>query len=151
MSNLAIPAPSASTLPEQGIVVSLTAEIMNDLDNGRPTLVAYTEANAGDLCEVSPAHLLGMVEGARARLAAIELLAKEFEARTTLQAILSEHDVQMEEWDTKSLDPKMRRSFVAFAMLHKDGSRLVVVPVGQSPIERLAAVAELIADLRTAA
>lgn len=143
-------APTTSpALTDQRVRLVIEAEIFQDLDGGPDSLIVTTDELA---CQpISPARLLGMVADARAQLDEIERLAKEYEARDTLAAILAEHDVQMEEWDTGSLDPKLRDRFVAFAMLHKDGSRLVVVPEGQNPIERLAAVAELIVDLRSAA
>lgn len=82
MSSTTRNAASASTLPEQTITASLTAEIMHDLDDGRPTLVASTQGNQADLQEVTPAELLAKVAEHRAALDRIELLASEYEAAT---------------------------------------------------------------------
>jgi CO dehydrogenase/acetyl-CoA synthase gamma subunit (corrinoid Fe-S protein) len=81
MRNLASTATSTSTLPEQTITASLTAEIMNDLENGQPTLLASTEANLGDLAEVSPTTLMCKVREARAQLDQIEQLALDLQAQ----------------------------------------------------------------------
>lgn len=136
---------------ERAVSLVLEAEVIADADTGRLTLIASTDHHMSDLDDVSPARLRKLIAEARAKLDEFERLANEYEAIDTLRAILAEHGVEMEEWDTASLDPKLRRSFAAFAMLHKDGSRLVVVPQGQDPIERLAAVAELIRDIGHAA
>lgn len=136
---------------ERAVSLVLEAEVIADADTGRLTLIASTDHHMSDLDDVSPARLRKLISEARAKLDEFERLANEYEAIDTLRAILAEHGVEMEEWDTASLDPKLRRSFAAFAMLHKDGSRLVVVPKGQDPIERLAAVAELIRDIEHAA
>lgn len=142
-------APTASPAPtEQSISTFFHVETMVDLDDGQLQLLTATESNLGDLRISSPARALGMVEEIEARLGQVKRLIKEHEARDTLQAILAEHDVQMEEWDTESLDPKLRDKFVAFAMLTKDGRRLIVVPQGQGPVERVNAVAALVNDLQ---
>ncbi|MEU1008164.1 hypothetical protein [Streptomyces sp. NPDC005890] len=78
MHSIAQTATAPSTLPEQAISASLTAEIMHDLDNGQPTLVAHSGGNAFDLDEVSPTQLLAKVAVQRARLDAIERLAIEY-------------------------------------------------------------------------
>src|ERR1044072_4686373 len=68
MSHLAIPAPPASTLPEQSLSAFFHVETMNDLDDGRSPLLTATETNLGDLRETSPARALGMLADARAQL-----------------------------------------------------------------------------------
>ncbi|CAM5254563.1 hypothetical protein [Streptomyces coeruleorubidus] len=138
---------SAISTPERAVSLILEAEVMTDLDTGELTLIASTDHHQGDLDEVSPARLREMVADAHARLAAFERLADEQEARETLRALLAEHEVEMEEWDASTLDPKMREAFKAFAMVRKDSLRLVVVPLGQSPIERLAVVRDLVAHM----
>lgn len=136
---------------ERALSLSLEAEAMTDADTGRLSLVASTDPQLSDFDGVSPARLRQMVAAARQRLADFEQLADEQEARDTLAALLAERGVELEEWDTASLDPKLRRKFVAFAMVRKDGLRLVVVPVGQDPVARLAAVRDLIDGMRGAA
>ncbi|MFF4489453.1 hypothetical protein ACFY0F_23640 [Streptomyces sp. NPDC001544] len=143
---------SHTLLPaERAVSLTLEAEVLTDADTGIPSLVASTDPQLHDLDDVSPARLREMVAAARERLVEFERLADEYEARETLQALLAEHGVQMEEWDTAALDPKLRERFVAFAMVHHEMQRLVVVPQGQDPIARLAAVRDLIADMRGAA
>ncbi|MFE5189217.1 hypothetical protein [Streptomyces sp. NPDC056628] len=143
-------AKAPSPASEQSITASLTAEIMRDLDDGRPTLVAYTEGNAGDLREVSPARLRGMVAAARAQLDEIERLADEQEARDTLAAMLAEHQVELDEWDTATLDPKLRPHFLAAYDQSPGSDRVIVVPLGQDPVQRLAVVADLLQRMERA-
>lgn len=83
MSHLAISAPVASTLPEQSITVSLTVEVMHDLDDGQPTLVASTQGNQGDLQVVTVDRVLSMVAEQRAQLNRQERLALAYAATTT--------------------------------------------------------------------
>ena len=147
MSNLASSTPLASTVPEQSISTFLSVETMRDLDDGRLTLCTATESNLGDLRETSPARALGMVADARARLDQAERLIREFEARDTLAAIIAEQSLHVEEWDIANLDAKWRDTFIASAAATTDGQRIIVVPQGQDPIERLAAVAGLLNDL----
>ena len=143
---------STTVLPaERAVSLTLEAEVMADADTGQLALVASTDHHMGDLAEVSSSRLRQMVAAARKSLAEFERLADEHEARETLHALLAEHGVQMEEWDTATLDPKLRQRFVAFALVHNETQRLIVVPQGQDPIARLAAVRELIADMRGAA
>jgi hypothetical protein len=134
----------------RAVSLTLEAEVMADADTGRLSLLASTDSQLTDFAEVAPARLREMVAAARARLAEFERLADEQEARDTLQALLAEHGIVLEEWDTASLDPKMRDRFVAFAMVHHGDQSLIVVPAGQDPIVRLGAVRDLIADMRGA-
>jgi hypothetical protein len=129
-------APTASPAPrEQSLSNFLHVEIMNDLDNGRPTLVTATETNLGDLRETSPARALGMVADARAQLDRIERLIKVHEARDTLAAILAERHARLEEWDTDNAGDLLRDRFGASAYFEKR-QMVVVVPLGQDPVER---------------
>ncbi|MFH8804083.1 hypothetical protein ACH4F6_31595 [Streptomyces sp. NPDC017936] len=132
----------------RALSLTLEAEVMADIDTGSLSLVASTDPQLADLGDVTPARLREMVATARTQLAEFERLADEQDARDTLATLLAERDVQMEEWDTETLDPKLRREFVAFAMVREDGLRLVVVPTGQDPIARLAAVRDLIEDMQ---
>jgi hypothetical protein len=128
----------------------LEAEVMADADSGRLDLVASTSPQFTDFGVVSPARLRDLVAAAREQLVEFERLADEQEARDTLHALLVEHRFELEEWDTASLDPKLRGRFTALAWVQA-GHRLIVVPAGQDPVERLAAVRELIEDMRGAA
>ena len=148
MSHLAIPAPPASTLPEQSLSAFFHVETMNDLDDGRSTLLTATETNLGDLRETSPARALGMLADARAQLDQAEQLIKEHEARDPLAAILAEHGLTLIEVDMRTvaefaddLAPHLR------CWAGKDNGRLIVwVPKGQDPIERVNAVVALVND-----
>jgi hypothetical protein len=149
MSNFATATASSPTPTDQRVRLVLEAEIFQDPDGGPDSLIVTTDELA---CQpTAPARLLGMAAEARAKLDQIERLAREYEAQDTLRAIVAEHELKIEEWDTATLDPKLRRGFVAFAMLHKDGSRLIVVPQGQDPIERVNAIAGLVNDLQAQA
>lgn len=147
--------PTTSTAPstpaEQSISTFLHVEVMHDLDDGRPTLVTATESNLGDLRETSPARALGIVADARAQLDRIERLIKEYEAVDTFRAIVAEHHLHVEEWDITNLDEKFRGKFVAFAAVTDDGLKVVVVPKGQDPIQRVNAVTDLVNNLQAQA
>jgi hypothetical protein len=156
MSTVSATTTASSTLPEQAITASLTAEIMNDLDDGRPTLVAYTEGNAGDIQEVTPAQLLAKVAELRAHADRIEALANEYAAEVVIPAFVEQYSIELEELDTARLfedAPNLASAFRAFSAVKDDGSIIVAVPKGQAPVERLAAIRDLVLDLqkRTAA
>ena len=104
-----------------------------------------------DIDGVTPARLRQMVAAARTRLADFERLADEQEARDTLAALLDQHGLRVEEWDTGSLDPSMRSHIKAVHDPTVGDGRTIVVPAGQDPIARLAAVRSLIDDMRGAA
>lgn len=90
--------------------------------------------------QVTEALPLGLAEG-------IQRSASEAFARaqaTAFEALVAEHGLQVEEWDTDTLDKKYRDKFMAFYLEHKDGTRIVVVPIGQDPAERLRAVRALL-------
>jgi hypothetical protein len=130
----------------RSISLTLDAEVMADDETGALSLVVSTSPQLSDFAEVSPARLRDMVAAFRGRLAEVERLADEQEARDTLAALLAEHDVELEEWDTSSLDERLRPHLQA---VHDPtvGRRTIVVPAGQDPIDRLGAVRKVIAKL----
>lgn len=68
----------------------------------------------------------------------------------TIKALAAAHDLQIEEWDTSTLDESLRNAF--FAMYVRTRSeRYIVVPVGQDPAHRLAVVRALLAHPGAAA
>ena len=137
----------AKTNPaERAVSLVLEAETVMDSDTGRLTLIASTDHHQSDLIDVSPARLRQLVAEARTRLAEFERLANEYEAVDTLRAIVAEHNLHVEEWDTATLDPKLRDQFVA-AWDQTEGERVIVVPLGQDPIQRLQAVATLVRQM----
>jgi hypothetical protein len=140
-------APTASPAPrEQSITASLTAEIMNDLDDGRPVLVAYTEGNAGDLVEVSATQLMAKVAEQRQHLDRIEALANEYAATVVIPAFIEQYGIGLEELDIATLAedaPALAAGFRAYGA-RQDGALTVVVPKGQAPVERLAAIRDLV-------
>lgn len=143
-ANLAHPAVRAVSL-------SLDAEVMTDLDTGELSLVASTDPQLSDLAEVSASRLRELITAARTGLAEFERLADEQEARESLAALLAEHRLSVEEWDTATLDPQLRDRIQAVYDPTEGDGRTVIVPAGQDPIVRLAAVRDLIADMRGAA
>jgi len=139
--------PMTATMPspqaEQRVRLVLEAEVWKDIEGGPDTFCVTTEDMA---CEpVSPARFLGMVSDARAQLDRMERLAREFEARDTLAAILAEHHARLEEWDTDVADPLLRARFAAAAYV-ENGQLVVVVPLGQDPVQRVSAVANAVND-----
>jgi hypothetical protein len=135
---------------ERALSLTLDAEVMVDSDTGALSLVASTDPQLSDFDGVSPARLRAMVAAARDRLVEFERLADEQEARESLAALLAEHRLRIEEWDTATLDPRLRDRIQA-VYDPTGGDRVVIVPAGQDPIGRLAAVRELIAGIGGAA
>ena len=135
---------------ERSISLTLEAEVMADGESGHLALVASTDPQLADICDVTPARLREMVAAARTRLAEFERLADEQEARNTLRALLDEHGLRTEEWDITALDSRLRDSITA---VHDPvtGGDVIIVPSGQDPIDRLGAVRQLIEDMRGAA
>jgi hypothetical protein len=135
---------------ERAVSLTLEAEVMADCETGSLSLVASTNPQLSDLTEVSAARLRELIAAARERLIEFERLADEQEARESLAALLAEHRLTVEEWDTASLDPRLRDRIQA-VYDPTGGQRVVIVPAGQDPIERLAAVRDLIAGIGGAA
>jgi len=135
---------------ERSISLTLEAEVMADGESGHLALVASTDPQLADICDVTPARLREMVAAARTRLAEFERLADGQEARNTLRALLDEHGLRTEEWDITALDSRLRDSITA---VHDPvtGGDVIIVPTGQDPIDRLGAVRQLIEDMRGAA
>ncbi|MFG3110565.1 hypothetical protein [Streptomyces tendae] len=153
MSHLPTTSTARSTLPEQCIVASLTAEVMLDLDDGQPNLLASTLGNQTDLQVISPRALLQMVNRQRAQLDQIEALAQEYAEKVLTPAFLDEYGIELEELDPASLfqsNPRLAAGFHAFCARHVDGRTLVVVPTGQKPIARLAAIRDLVEHMQEA-
>lgn len=139
---------SGTTLPaERAVSLTLEAEVMADVDTGQLALVASTDHHMGDLAEVSSTRLREMVTAARERLVEFERLADEQEARETLQVLLGRHQMHVEEWDVSDLDSKLRDSIKAVHDPTVGDGRVIIVPAGQHPIARLAAVRDLIENL----
>lgn len=145
-------APTASPAPrEQSSSTFLHVEIMNDLDDGHPTLVAATEGNLGDLQEVTPSQLLAKVAKLRADADRIEALANEYAATVAIPAFIEHYSIELEELDIARLfedAPDLAAAFRAFSAVKNDGSIIVAVPKGQAPVERLAAIRDLVLDLQ---
>ncbi|MFH8528145.1 hypothetical protein ACH4GE_06920 [Streptomyces tendae] len=138
---------ASASISEQCIVASLTAEVMADADDGQFNLLASTLGNAADLQVISPTALLQMVNRQRAQLDQIEALAQEYAEKVLTPAFLDEYGIELEELDAASLfedNPKLAAGFGAFAAVHTDGRTLVVVPAGQKPTVRLAAICDLV-------
>lgn len=155
MRNLASTGTLASTLPEQTIAASLTAEIMHDLDDGQPKLVAYTEGNAGDLREVAVTALAVMVREARAKLDQIEQLARDYATKVTIPLFLKHFDIELHEYKAESMHedfgPELTAQIRGISEQRKDGRIVFAVPEGQDPIQRLAALRNYVNDLRSRA
>jgi hypothetical protein len=146
-------ATAPSTLTEQSISASLTAETMRDLDDGQTCLLASTHGNHGDLQVVTASQLLAKVTEQRAQLDRIEALANEYAAHT-LDQFVEYFDIELIETPLTKLTearPDLAARLCAVCALKDDGTLIVAVPAGQSPVERLAVVRELILDLQSKA
>ncbi|MDX2696842.1 hypothetical protein [Streptomyces ipomoeae] len=69
----------------------------------------------------------------------------DYDAVEAFQALTAEHNLRVEEWDTTTLDENLRDKFYAFYLQLKDGTRILVVPTGQDPAQRLHAARALLA------
>ncbi|MFJ9740849.1 hypothetical protein [Streptomyces sp. NPDC101166] len=145
------PQSTCTTLPaERSLSLTLDAEVMADADTGALSLVASTDPQLSDIADVTPARLREMVAAARDRLAEFERLADEQEARDTLAALLAEHGILMVEAPLDKLmdvDDDLAARLACWAVESPDGRRYVIVPAGQDPVARLAAVRDLIASM----
>ena len=149
MSNLTT-STAPSLLLEQGIIANLTVEVMADLDDGQLTLVAATEGNLGDLQVVTPAQALAKVSVLREQAGRIEALIGEYAEKVLIPAFLAEFGIELEELDISSLTedaPNLAARFRAFAAIKNDGGIIAAVPKGQAPVERLAAIRDLVLNL----
>lgn len=135
----------------RAVSLSLDAEVMTDLDTGELSLVASTDPQLSDLAEVSASRLRELITAVRTGLVDFERLADEQEARESLRVLLAEHRLNVEEWDTATLDPELRERIQAVYDPTVGDGCTVIVPAGQDPIVRLAAVRKLVADMRGAA
>ncbi|MDX3582965.1 hypothetical protein [Streptomyces europaeiscabiei] len=145
----------ASTLPERAVASILVAEVMNDLDDGQPTLVAYTDGNAGDLREVPVTALAVMIREARAKLDQIEQLARDYATKVTIPLFLKHFDIELHEYKAESMHedfgPELTAQIRGISEQRKDGRIIFAVPEGQDPIQRLAALRNYVNDVRSQA
>ncbi|MFM9652794.1 GIY-YIG nuclease family protein [Streptomyces galilaeus] len=54
--------------------------------------------------------------------------------------------ITIEEWDTSTLDERLRDGFLGYYLERKDGARFLVFPFGQDPEQRLAAARTLLTE-----
>ncbi|MGP4048748.1 hypothetical protein [Streptomyces sp. 2A115] len=149
MTRVAKTSTATSVPDEQSVTASLTAEIMHDLDDGRPTLVASTQGNQGDLQEVTPRQLLAKVTEARAQLDQVESLANEYAATVVIPAFVEHYGITLRETSLdglRAIDPELAAIFRGSAALLKDGELIVTVPEGLDPVARLSALRDLVLD-----
>jgi hypothetical protein len=66
------------------------------------------------------------------------------------EALVAEHQLHVEEWDTSTLDEDLRDKFFAL-YIESRGRKIVAVPIGQDPAHRLAAVRALLAHFEVVA
>lgn len=145
-------APTASpAIQEQGITASLTAEIMNDLDDGQPTLVASTQGNQGDLQVVTPAQLLAKVNEQRRQLDQIETLANEHAAKVTIPGLVDHFGVRFMKALPEILGdtaPDSTGQVESYGWNLPDGRIGVLLADGISPVEQVAALRTIILSLQ---
>lgn len=86
----------------------------------------------------------GDPEIARLDIEATDRRIDGISSASVLNRLVAEHDAELLEWDTATLDPKLRDHFVASRTERPGHGPTVVVPLGQHPVERLAAVQALL-------
>ncbi|WP_030173193.1 hypothetical protein [Streptomyces sp. NRRL S-813] len=136
---------------EQRVTAFAHAEIMIDADTGQPTFCIATEQTLGDFEAATPARGLAAAEKLREEADRIEALANEYAATVVIPAFIETYSIELEELDMAKLcedAPDLAAKFQAFSAVKNDGSILVAVPAGQNPIARLAAIRDLVLDLR---
>jgi hypothetical protein len=67
----------------------------------------------------------------------------ETDVRATIQALVSEHGLAVEEFDTTTLSESLRSKFMAF-YIQTERQKIVVFPLGQDLGERLSALRSLL-------
>ena len=145
--------PRSQTLPETSITNILTVEIMNDLDDGQPTLLASEQGNQGDLQVVTVDQVLAKVAEQRDRLDRIEALASEYASYIVAQ-LLEHYGIELIEVSTAKLaeeDPDLAARLGAWRAVRADGTIVIVAPSGQDPVTRLRAVRGLLAHAEVTA
>lgn len=149
----ASPAPreqSTGTLtPEQSLGMFVHVEIMNDLDDGHSTLAVATESNLGDLAEVGPSDAMRKIREAREQLDEAERLVNEYAASVTLPAFIAQFGIELIEIELDGLadiNPELAAGFKAVCA-RTNGVLVVAVPKGQSPVERVAIVRDLVLSM----
>lgn len=83
MSRVPATATAPSTIAEQSITASLTVEVVHDLDDGQPALLAGTQGNQGDLQVVTVDQAFAKTAELRAKANRQERLALAYAAATT--------------------------------------------------------------------
>jgi hypothetical protein len=68
----------------------------------------------------------------------------EQDPAATLTALTT--GIAVEEWDTSTLDERLRDGFLGYYLERKDSTRLLVFPLGQDPVQRLAAARTLLTE-----
>lgn len=71
-------------------------------------------------------------------------------ATDAFDALVAEHKLTVEEWDTTTLDEDLRDKFYAI-YIESHGQKILALPIGQDPEHRLAAVRALLAHLAVTA
>lgn len=138
---------STETRPATSTTIS-GADEMTDrvLDASLDRLIgALPDAVAKSMRTAFPERYTPELAAQFAQTMADELRAS-YAATEAFEAIVAEHPrIQFEEWDTSTLEEKLRDKYLAHYLERKDGTRLLVVPLGQDPTVRLAAVRTLLA------
>ncbi|QFZ75069.1 hypothetical protein GFH48_18955 [Streptomyces fagopyri] len=133
-------------IAEQSITAFALAEIITDSDSGEPTLCISSDQHLSDYQAATAGQAAALAQQLRAKADQIEALANEYAERVVLPAFISEYRIELEEWDVSTLDPMLREHLRSWRMTEGDHT-VVIVPTGQSPIERLAAVADVVRSL----
>lgn len=85
MNRVPTTAMAPSTPAEQSITTTFHVEVMNDLDNGQPTLVGASDANLGDLQVVTADQVIAKALEEHRRIDRAVQLALDYEAATGRQ------------------------------------------------------------------
>ncbi|MFE7927822.1 hypothetical protein ACFU6S_03655 [Streptomyces sp. NPDC057456] len=149
MNRVAATSTATSALHDQDITANLTVEVMTDLDTGETMLLTSTQPNQGDLQVVTVAQALTKIAEQEGTLQRQRQLVSEYAAHLVAQFV-EQYSIELVELGTAKLaneDPDLASRFCAASAVTDKGAFIVVVPEGQSPIERLAAVRDLVLDM----
>ncbi|WP_075662269.1 hypothetical protein [Streptomyces acidiscabies] len=98
-----------------------------------PTASAFPTVHRSDAA--TQARIAGAVD---------RIMAAIGDPTTAFQTLTAERGIQVEEWDTSTLDDPLPDAFLAHYLERKDGVRILVVPTGQNPVVRLHALLSLL-------
>lgn len=149
-SNGGVQVPAAH-IAEQSISAFVLVEVITDVETDEVTLCIASDMQLTDYRAAAVSDATALARQLREKADQIEALADEYAEKIAIPAFIGQYSIELEELDTASLledAPDLAAAFRAFSAVKNDGSIIVAVPKGQGPVERLAAIRDLVLDLQ---